>query len=496
MRILFFAIIISFLISSTGLSQSGLSVETSAIFSSSEQTPFWLQSNRHGMYARNGSQFMSRLQYHSTAESYGAFTLLYGADLIARPGEEATFNFNRGYLALQAYGVEFIAGRFHNTSPIHAEDLSMGSLGVSKNASPIPQVRIGLTDWTSIPFTKDFIQIRAHLSHGWLGSSRYTDDLLLHEKVGHVKLGGDLPLNLYAGIAHYAKWGGNNHPQYGDIPTRFSDYVNVFLARPGDERTPGPMQTYVLGDHLGAWDFGFFLDIGYTNISFYRQHPLESRDNLKLKSLQDALTGVSITLPENFRLPFSRIVYEYLYTKHQDGPRRSNEGDDLVRDLYRGNENYYNHGIYRSGWVYHRQTIGNPLFTPSDSNLGVLNNRIVAHHIGLSGSARMVEYSAKATFSRNYGKYCDNRVPNLGDQELFGYECTNEQDGEVFLDKIFTIGGHAVNQWSFFAGLAVPVLSNERHHLKLLLETAFDNGALAGDQFGILFGFWWQPGPR
>jgi len=494
MRILLFALFLIFCFQSLAVAQNGLIVESSGIFSSSDRTPFWLQSNRHGMYARNGSQAFSRIQYHSAVDDIGPLNVYYGADLIARPGSESTLSFNRSYIALQAYGMEFIAGRFYNTSPIHAADLSMGSLGISNNATPIPQVRIGLIDWASIPFTNNFIQIKGHLSHGWLGSRRYTEDLLLHEKVGHVKIGGDLPVNVYAGIAHYAKWGGNNHPEFGDIPTRFSDYMNVFLARPGDERTPGPMQTYVLGNHLGAWDFGFFLDIGETNVTFYRQHPLESRDNLKLKSLQDALTGISISLPNQTRLPFNRIVYEYLYSKYQDGPRRSNEGDDLVRDLYRGNENYYNHGIYRSGWVYHHQTIGNPLFTPSDSNLGILNNRIVAHHAGLSGSIESVEYTAKVTYSRNYGKYCDNRVPDLGDQELFGYQCVNEQDGVTFLDKIVTIGGHSVTQWAFFAGMAVPILSNSNHRITLLVETAFDQGALTGDQFGILAGFRWRPG--
>jgi hypothetical protein len=494
MRIVLFILFLCFCILSSAAAQNGLSVETSGIFSTSEHTPFWLQANRHGMYARNGSQAFSRIQYHAASDGTGRLNFSYGADLIARPGKESTINLNRGYVAVQAYGIEFIAGRFYNTSPIHAEDLSMGSLGISKNASPIPQVRLGLVDWTSVPFTKNFVQIKAHLTHGWLGNRRYTENLLLHEKVGHVKFGGDLPVNIYAGIAHYAKWGGNNHPQYGDIPTRLSDYVNVFFARPGDERTPGPMQNYVLGDHLGAWDFGFFLDIGETEISFYRQHPLESRDNLKLKSLQDALTGISISLPKQSGLPFNKVVYEYLYTKYQDGPRRSNEGGNLVRDLYRGNENYYNHGVYRSGWVYQNQTIGNPLFTPSDSNLGILNNRIVAHHAGISGSVRSADFSAKVTYSRNYGKYCDNRVPDLGDQEIFGYQCVNEQDGVTYLDKIVTVGGHSVTQWSFFAGLYIPIYMDNRHNVALLLESAFDNGALTGDQFGILVGLRWQPG--
>jgi hypothetical protein len=478
----------------TTTAQSRSSAETAGIISTSDTTPFWFQSNQYGIYAADGSQLMTRLQYHAVRTDAGAFDIRYGADLIARPGNSATLNFNQGYLGIQSYGIELIAGRFHNTSPIHDEELSMGSLGISTNASPVPQVRIGLADWTSVPFTRDFLQIKGHIAHGWLGSRRYTEDLLLHEKVGHLRLGGNLPVNFYAGLAHYVKWGGN-HPEYGDIPTRWSDFKNVFFAYPGDEQTPGPMQTYVLGDHLGAWDFGFFIDIGETNITLYRQHPLESRDNLKLKSLQDALTGISINLPENSPIPIRRFLYEYMYTKYQDGPRRENFGGVIERDRYRGNENYYNHGIYRSGWVYNYRTIGNPLFMPSDENMGVFNNRIVAHHIGIiSHLFDGIQLTAKATFSRNYGKYCDNRVPDLGERELFGVECGPDQWGDNATEMIHTIAGHSVDQWSFLAGVTVPLRLFENQNVQLMVKLAFDNGALAGDQAGGFVGLRWLPG--
>jgi hypothetical protein len=188
-----------------------LSFETYGIVSSSGTTPFWLQSNRYGMFSTEGTQFLARFQAHG-AEQFGGrngnrFTLRYGADFIARPGEQSTASFNQGYLRLDAWGLFLQAGRFHNTSPIHDEELGMGSLGVSGNATPIPQIRAGLADWTSLPLTRDFIQIRAHMAHGWLGSRRFTSDVWYHEKVGHARFGGSFPLNLYGGLAHYAVWG-------------------------------------------------------------------------------------------------------------------------------------------------------------------------------------------------------------------------------------------------------------------------------------------------
>ena len=461
-----------------------LNVQTSVVVSSSSTTPFWFQSNRFGHFSGEGTQFLTRIYYDDIIESDGPFTLLYGADLIARPGRESTASFNRGYLKLQAYGFELAAGRFVQISPGYPSGLGMGSLGISRNVTPIPKVSFAVPTYLPVPFTKEFIKFRGHLIHGWLGSERFTEDVLLHEKVGYLKFGGNLPVNLYAGLAHYTKWGGNNHPRQGDIPKRFSDYWNVFFVMGGDEFTPGQEQTYALGDHLGVWDFGADLELGDTNIKLYRQFPIETKFNLKLQSAQDALTGILIELPDDNSSFLRSFIYEYMYTKYQAGPRRPNVGGDLSVDLYRGNQNYYNHGLYRTGWVYNFRTIGNPLFKPVDSNLGIINNRIIAHHVGFEALSRGVTLTGKATYSRNFGKRCDNRVPDLGEEELFGIQCEN---------VVETSNGRELKQISLLASAEAPARFLGRDDLFLKVELAFDNGLLFGDQFGVMTSLRWSP---
>ena len=432
---------------------------------------------------------MAMAAYHDNYSINQQFSILYGTDLITRPGSQSTLSFNQAYVKLQGYGIEFAAGRFHNTSPISDDILGIGSLGVGTNATPIPQIRLGLIDWTPIPFTNEFIEIKGHIAHGWLGSRRYTEDLLVHEKAGHLKFGGKFPLNVYGGLAHYVKWGGN-HPEEGEIPTRLSDFFNVFFAKGGDEFTPGQEQAFILGDHLGAWDFGFYLNLEETQFKVYRQMPIETKDNVKFKSIQDALTGISVQFSEDSRIPLDRFVYEFLYTKYQDGPRRPNivdgvncaENPGTCRDDFMGNENYYNHGLYRTGWAYNTRNIANPLFTVSEENLGIVNNRIVAHHLGIQASWGKTLLTGKATFSRNYGKRCDNRIPDLGEGELFGVECENIVDTTI---------ERSLDQWSFLAGADIPLRTEQ--NLSFTIELAFDNGRLAGSQFGSLIGLRWTP---
>jgi hypothetical protein len=291
-------------------------------------------------------------------------------------------------------------------------------------------------------------------------------DVLYHEKVGHARFGGDFPLNLYGGIAHYALWGGT-HPELGDIPSTFNDFGRVFIAVGGDANAPRGERAYMLGDHLGTWDFGFFLDLDSFDFKVYRQFPLETKDNLKLKSLQDALTGISVDFENPLFGLINRLNYEYLYTKYQDGPRRPNPGSN--RDGLRGNENYYNHYLYRSGWAYNLRSIGNPLFTIREENLGISNNRIVAHHIGLQSIKNDLKIIAKFSFSRNYG--------NWGPFSESGNELSAGEPFEPKRDQISIIIGFENPLFLFNKDVFIGG--------KLL----FDRGNLIGNQIGTELSF-------
>ena len=91
-------------------------------------------------------------------------------------------------------------------------------------------------------------------------------------------------------------------------------------------------------------------------------------------------------------------------------------GSNAPSDSTYGWDNYYNHHIYLSGWVNNGKVIGNPLFTLGSnnghySNLSyIINNRIVAHHIGFAGFLfKNIHYKILITYSSNYGTYFDKK---------------------------------------------------------------------------------------
>lgn len=376
-----------------------------AFAGSSESLPFWLTSNRNGLVRDARSTGFLRVAAHTPLRGDKLFDYEIGADLAGYPAGGSELLVNQLYGRIKAGPFQAYAGRISETHGIHNASLSSGSLGWSTNSLPMPKVGLSIPDWTPVPLTRNFIEIKGHIAHGWFEENRFVANPYLHEKTLYGKIGGESVFNFYGGIMHYVVWGGNSQ-RHGPLPGGFNDFFSVLLATGGDEDALPGEQDYMLGDHLGAWDFGFFINLEDYRIKAYRHFPLETKDNLKLKSPQDGLLGLHLQLPGNGII--TGILYEHLYTMWQDGPRVLDEGN--WRDGQKGRENYYNHGIYRSGWTYQGRTIGNPLLlaTPNtaDGSRGIENNRVIAHHIGLEGNATpSTTWRTILTLSDNHGRW-------------------------------------------------------------------------------------------
>jgi hypothetical protein len=438
--------------------QDTLNISVGSIVST-KHTPFWLYANNNASYEKNGTQSLLRIQYYRNTDFKDYFNLKFGIDSNARISKNSTINFNQIFGKATIYNIEVLAGRFINISPYYNEILGIGSLGVSGNASPIPQIRIGLANWFSLPFTRNLIRIKGHIAQGWLGSEGYVKHRLYHEKVAYAKLGGDFIFNFYGGLNHYAIWGGQ-HPIYGDLPSTFKDFTRIFLAVGGDETAPPGDQNYILGDHLGAWDYGFYLNFKQLKIKLYREFPIETKENLRFETLEDGLTGIELRFRNPLVFGIKNIVYEILYTKNQRGPFRPDPNNE--RYPFKGNENYYNNGLYQGGWMYQGNVIGNPLFVPSKNSKGIANNRIVAHHIGISlNISNSINCILKATFSNNHG--------------LWGTQVESKKNTYIpFIP--------AKKQFSTSIKVNIPIMNG----LLLTTAIAYDRGELVGDNFGFL----------
>lgn len=409
------------------------SVEALQSLAQEEYSPHYIISNRFGIIDLNEKNAtILRARAFSSHQLFRKGTLFLGADAIFKatfqnPHNSSVF-VQQGYAAFQYDFLKLTLGKTERTVGTHAEDLSTGSLAISRNARPFPQILLSVPEYTNIPFTKGWVQFKGTFAHAWLNDERYIDNPFLHEKSLYFKVGAKYKFNIYGGLVHFVVWGGE-HPSVGKISSSFRDYLRMITASsaegiPEDNNPIIGEQLNALGDHLGIFDVGGNLKTNLFDVQVYHQMPYEDFSGTQLKRNRDRLLGIHIK--ENKSIKYvEELVYEYMNTTYQSGPgltdRRTNDFDNFGYK-YGGRDNYYNNYLYRTGWTYKEQILGTPLFftetrartyipgfTDPDKNrfnFYIVNNRVIAHHIGLKGRViPQLEYKLLTTTTLNYGTY-------------------------------------------------------------------------------------------
>ncbi|BBM69090.1 capsule assembly Wzi family protein [Rhodothermus marinus] len=443
-----------------------LRLDAGLIAATADSLPLWLHANRLGMVDQTGANGYLQLSGTLRGRLHESWSWEAGARVVGRRAPHATLFFPELYAGVSGRLVRLWVGRRAYEIGETAGRLSMGSLDTGLNATPLPKVVVETPGFLTVPWTRGHLEIRGYLAHGWFDDPRHTRGTYLHQKFlyGRLNLHG---WQLYGGLVHDAQWGGTS-PIYGPQPDGIDDWWRVFWGMGGAPDAPPADQIYYQGNHLGIWDVGLKGQIGTVGLHVYRHFLFNDKDGLKLKNPGDGLLGVALTFED---LPVAQLVYEYLYSKRQSGPLPPSPGRGGPGG---GQDNYYNHWLYRSGWTYYGRTISNPLFFPySDGQIvganRIANNRIVAHHLGVVGTLPgSLDYTFMVTYSRNYGTYQARDLARRNGQPYF-YE-------------------HGPRQWSWYVALARPLTPQLMLHLAL----ALDRGAVYPRTTGLEVALRWQ----
>ncbi|GIV59902.1 MAG: hypothetical protein KatS3mg043_0991 [Rhodothermaceae bacterium] len=435
--------------------------------------PFWLHANRQGLLGRGTGTMPSGLaRLHARYATAPGPRLRFdaGAELAARAGGTGeTLHFHRLYGQARYGAFTLTAGRLPHTAGLVDSTLSLGSMVLSPNATPVPAVSLAF-DYIPIlvlPGKTELIHAKGYFSHGWLEGDRFVRGAFLHGKYLYLRgLGpADFPVLAYAGINHYVIWGGT-HPDLGRLPSGFRDFVDVVLARAGDRgRAPGGEVVNALGNTVASYDFGLTVRLPRLHLTAYRQFFIDTSTAARFRNPWDGLWGLSLQWPGRDRL-IRKLLWEHVSSKRQGSRYDAGEPD--------GADNYYNNFLYRGGWTYYGRTLGLPLFfpDPAGERPGVVNNIVVAHHLGLEGRiARRFAYRSLFTYSRNYGAR-----DNCGDDGCFGEP---------------TLLTPRRDQVSWLFELRGPLSPT----LDLLAAVAVDAGDVYPTRAGLLLGLSWRPGP-
>lgn len=372
--------------------------------STKDKLPFWMQSNKFGLVPdENYGSWGIELKKQFEAEK--KFDWSFGVMGAASVADKADVCFRDYYLGLRYGRVKFYAGAKADEILYDGLSSTNGNFIWSSNARPYPKLAIELP-YTDVPFTKGWVQFKGGFSEGMMIDDRFVDKPHVHHKNLYLKTEkGRFAFEV--GINHYAQWGGES-PRFGKLASNFKAYTDMFFTKNNSkyDELGNEIDHNRVGNHLGMLDVKLHYKRELFTIDLYRQVIFEDASGKNFFN-RDALHGIYLTRTVE-KAWFQSFLLEYYYTKKQSGEKVGKKPGE--NKLYTGQDNYFNHSTYRSGWTSYGHTIGTPFFTPLRSDkyaaLGIANNRIEAIHGGIFGYvARKYPYKVLLSYSNNIGTY-------------------------------------------------------------------------------------------
>jgi len=454
-----------------------LTYSASILFTGSgAETPFWQYANTNGQI-RSGSSF-NNLTNLAVAIPFGEQTsginVSAGVELATRLSDTGnTIHFQQLYGSLRFGVFRLSIGRFYETIGMNMTELSTGSMMQSHNATPIPKISLDMTRFVDIPLTNGIVQFKGHYSDGKLESDRFVDSPFLHQKSFYLKF-TIKQAEVTGGFVHNVQWGGT-HPTFGKLPQRFGDYLRVVFGQSADAESNAPGQdlTNKIGNTVAAYDIALRYNLEGFQLQGYRMFYIEDTISLKLRSFRDGLYGLGFRRTDGKKSLFTGLLYEFMNTIRQDSPV----------NVPRGRANYYNNSVYRNGWSYNGNVLGNPLLTFNSNTGRIENNMIIAHNLGMDGwITSRLQYRAMATYSRNYG-ICT-------DQIITGTCQISATDPDP--PELVTIPRGELRRDQYSAIVEAHYLLDRKRGIRLHSSLALDAGEFLGDRAGVMIGISWN----
>ena len=421
--------------------------EVQATVSGGDHNPLWLNANKYGLSSlKNTNGYLRGAIERPLALDNGRkWGIGYGLDMAVAAGFTSTFIVQQAFVEARWLKGTLTIGAKEQPMELKNQELSSGSQTLGVNARPVPQIRLALPDYWTIPYTKNWLALKGHIAYGkttddgWQkdfteSRSRYTEGTFYHSKAGYLRIGKEgKPFSVEMGVELACQFGGKTfHDQNGEMVcidngSGIKSFWNALI--PGGSGSDEINSTYqnADGNQVGSWLLRLNYDADSWRLSAYADHYFEDHSsmflldydgygsgdewNVKKDSryffygLKDIMIGLELNLKKNDWL--NAVVLEYLCTKNQSGPVYHDHTQYISTHLG-GMDDYYNHHLY-TGWQHWGQVIGNPLYLSplyQDNTIEVGNNRFVAWHLGLSGHPiKNLDYRVLATWQRSFGSY-------------------------------------------------------------------------------------------
>lgn len=367
---------------------------------SQEESPFWIHSNQRGRIdetTRVSAFFSGKASYQFSEIS----SLEVGLGGLFHDGYTENVQLDEFYLGFQNNWLIAHVGRKQKAELYNGLSATNQNVLWSLNARPLP----GISFQTKRPiyFLKNAgLAFEASLEEFITDDDRYVEDTRVHHKSFHLVFDKIQNFEIKLGLQHFAQWAGTS-PDFGKLPGSFSDYVDVITGQEGNVDVGG-QEVNALGNQLGSYEIYINTTVSDYKVQIIYNHLFEDKSGMLLRNTPDGRYGIYIEDPEPGKW-VDVFMYELFYTRNQSKNFPTSDGED----------NYFNNNLYRSGWTYENRILGVPFITLDESRFRVNNNKIIAHHVGISGKAfDILPYKLLTSYRKNYGgKGQDKLISNI-----------------------------------------------------------------------------------
>lgn len=388
----------------SNLFAQSVSLEFNTLGGTKNQLPFWLWANQLGQFDRNSStiQNLSLNAFHEQRLRESDFNIEAGLDLDLLLADQNDIRFTQLFGGISWKFLRLQIGTFPEKEVYAGLSTSNGNLATSRNAQPHPRIRAGFNRY--VPILSDWFSIYGFYEEGLLNDNRYVKDTHLHYGALYLRFGKPQTIQITAGIDHLIMWGGT-HPEYGELPG-WEAYFKYMTASAGGDNALIFDKVNAMGNSYGVYQLDFSKTWDKLNATLYISHPYEDHSGMEFVNYPDNLIGIHLAFNKETAL-IQNMVMEYFHTKNQSGIFYFEDFQNGY-STNRGNDNYFNHGIYLSGASYDQMAIGSPLFAPVTIEDGISkgfeNNRFTGFHIGADGFlTKEWRWKGLLTYSNNFG---------------------------------------------------------------------------------------------
>ena len=198
-------------------------IERQATFSKGK-TPLWLNANRYGLSSLKEANAYLRgsLIRPLSTDNQRRWGVGYGVDLVLPTHFTSRFIVQQAFAEVRWLHGVLSVGAKEYPMELKNQTLSSGSQTLGINARPVPQVRLALPEYWTLPIFNHWVQLKGHIAFGkftdenWQHDftqrkSKYSEGVLYHSKAGYLRIGNEAafcPLSIELGLEMAAQFGG------------------------------------------------------------------------------------------------------------------------------------------------------------------------------------------------------------------------------------------------------------------------------------------------